>query len=109
GCDAGNFYLRMDFLPGCLDQLTKSASELHVRLGGGGAQPVELVAHLTQGARNHGAVDVCVGRIFEMRASLASLGLRSAVYLQFQDILVEDGHTIDDASTEDYMKIAMSD
>src|SRR5258707_9869140 len=43
GCDAGNFYLRLDFLPGCLAQLTKSASELHVRIGDGGAQPVELI------------------------------------------------------------------
>jgi alpha-amylase/alpha-mannosidase (GH57 family) len=109
GCDADNFYLRLDFLPGVLDTLTKSKSELHVRVGGGAAPPVELTAHLKEGERNHGAVDVCLGRIFEMRASLGSLGLRGAVHLQFQVVLVEDGLPMDVAPAEGWLEMEMAE
>jgi alpha-amylase/alpha-mannosidase (GH57 family) len=108
GCDDDNFYLRLDFLPDTLTALGKTNSEVHVRMGGGQAQPVELVAHLQQGARKHGIVDVCVGRIFEMRVSLASVGLRGAVHVTFQVVLVEDGLPVDMAPSEGWLTLETS-
>ncbi len=106
GADDDNFYLRLDFLPGVLDSLGKTNSEIHVRIGGGNAEPVELVAHLQQGARKHGTVDVCVGRIFEMRVSFASVGLRGAFCVTFQVVLVEDGLPVDMAPTEGWLTMS---
>ncbi len=105
GLDAESFYLRLDFLPGALDSLIASGSEVHVRLGGGAAPPVELVAQLKPGPFQHDAMHACVDRIFEMRAWLGTLGLRGAVQIQFQVVLVEDKLPVDVAPTEGWLLV----
>jgi hypothetical protein len=111
GVDEDNFYLRLDFRGNALDELVTSRAEAHVKLGGGAAPPVEMMFHLRRGETFTPApgIEAATGRIFELRASLATLGLRGAVQLLFQVVLVQDGLPVDLLPAQGWLQVSRAE
>ncbi len=110
GLDEENFYLRLDFFPGALDSLKQAEATVRLNVdAGAGARARELVAGWPPGGAVEvslpGEAEACLGRVFEMRASLRALGVGGVERFRFQVVLEEDGLPVDLLPAEDWLEV----
>jgi alpha-amylase/alpha-mannosidase (GH57 family) len=117
GCDAANFYFRLDFHTGAEQELNALEARANFQaMDGGAASQLSIAladgAATVTGAKFAGAgppPECAFASVLEARAPLASLGVRNGGGLRFQVSVWKDGLPIDAIPQQGWLEMATTD